>query len=251
MLVYFDESYASKERLMLGALFVPSYNAKKALHRGLKEIKELKKFTDTKRHLKEIKYNNLTTKTKFEIAKAAADLFFSRGDCFFRACVVPYDEEQLDKVGRQQGVPRKLKEAMLYTNSFIKLIQNNIPDVRNAVLMMDQLTKANGDRFDSMIRERLGTGKNAIFRHMGYVDSSSERNHTIQICDLLLGAILNEHHPTQVKFKNDFREHVKGAVGVASLKEDYWGNQSHSKMCSVHPKYTIRYWGVPYKYLKV
>ena len=137
MLVYFDESYASKERLLLGALFIPSRSSQEFLHKGLVSIKKDANFVDSKGELKEIKYSKITTKKKLGIAKATVDLFFSTQDCYFRACVIPYSEKYLDRVGRQQGIPRKLKEAMLYTNSFIKLIKNNIPEVRGAVLMMD------------------------------------------------------------------------------------------------------------------
>ena len=195
--------------------------------------------------------NQLIGKLTTENDLKAVDLFFSRTDCYFRACIVPYSEEHLDKIGRQQGIPRKLKEAMLYTNSFIKLINNNIPEVKGAILMMDQLTRSRGDRFDEIVRDRLGSGDNATFKHIGYVDSASERNQSIQICDLLLGSILNDHYPTFTTYKNDIREYVKKKIGVPSLKEDYWGDKTHKQACNLHPKFTIRFWGIPYKYLNL
>lgn len=249
MLVYFDESYASKDRLMLGALFLPSKRGRVWLHRKFLKAKNDLKYLTKSGEPKEIKYNIITTSAHLEIAKRAVDLFFSSDDVYFRACVIPYDEKQLDKVGRQLGIPRKLKEAMLYTHATVTLLRNSIPEVRNAALVMDEITRAKGDRFNELIQAKLGNGEKAIFSHIGYTDSKSLRTHTIQICDLLLGSILNEHYPTKEDCKNQFREYVKQKLSLPELTKKYWGEKSQKWAEENHPKFTIRFWGVPYQYL--
>lgn len=252
MLVYFDESYACKDKLLLGALFLPSKKTRSWLHCSFSKLKKSYDFFDKSGKLKEIKYNEITNNKKLEIAKKAVDLFTKCPDAYFRACVIPYNQKELDKVGRQKGIPVKLKEAMLYTNSAYKLLQNTIPEVREASLMMDEITRARGDKFDEIIRDKIGSGEKAIFSHISYVSSKAERTHTIQICDLLLGAILNEHYPTtKVLQKNEFREYVKSKIAVTSLKQDYWGKMQKKEADSKHPKYNIRFWGVPYQYLSL
>ncbi len=252
MIVYFDESYACKEKLLLGALFLPSKRERAWLHCAFRKVKQKEEFWDNNGVLKEIKYSKIDTPKKLRVAKKAIDLFSRCQESYFRACVVPYNEEELKKVGRQKGVPLKLKEAMLYTKSTYLLIRNTIPGVRNASLMMDEITRANGDRFDEIIRYKLANGDDAIFNHIGYISSKAEETHTIQICDLLLGAILNELYPTKGKRgnrKNEFREYVKKKINLPSLGEDYWKNFTKAKAEAKHPKYTVRYYGVPYKYL--
>ena len=249
MLVYFDESYASKAKLMLGALFIPSNSDKKWLHNSFKELKIKHNFITKDNKLKEIKYNSITTLKKLKIAQETIDLFFNSSDCYFRGCVIPYSEDQLDKIGRQQGIPRKIKEAMLYTHSTVRLIQNNIPGVKNGVLLMDEITRATGDRFNEMVRAKLGSNQNSIFKHIGYVKSSEERNHTIKICDLLLGSVLNEYYPcANGSYKNEFREYVKHKFKIPSLKENYWKTLTKAQADEKHSKFNIRCWGVPYKF---
>lgn len=234
---------------MLGALFLPSKRSRIWLHRSLLKIKRDHSYLDTNGFAREVKYSKINRETQLEIAKAAVDLFMKCPDCYFRACVVPYSREQLERIGKQRGIPTKIKEAMIYTKSAINLLHNAIPDVRGASLMMDQITRANGDRFDEVVRDKLGSGKQAIFDHIGYIDSKAERTHTIQLCDLLLGAILNEHYPTKSnKLKNEFREYVKEKLKLTSMKKNYWGELSQSEAEKKHPKYTIRFWKLPYAY---
>jgi hypothetical protein len=82
---------------------------------------------------------------------------------------------------------------------------------------------------------------------MTYTKSCEDRNHIIQICDLLLGSILNEHYPTSNPYKNDLREYVKKRLGLPDLKKSYWGQKTQSWCEEHHPKYYIRFWKVPYK----
>lgn len=247
MLVYLDESYAKKEHLMLGALFFPSRTSRKWIHKSFLKLKRDNGLINKSGEVTEIKYNKITTRRRLDIAKKAIDLFFCCQDSYFRAVVVPYSEEELDKVRKQKGIPRKIKEAMLYTHETIRLLKINIPNVVGATLLMDRLTRARQDRFDELILDRLGSGNSAMFDHIGYVDSCDVRTHLVQICDLLLGVVLNENYPTKITYKNDFREYVKKKLGVKTLKESYWGGMSNKESVNKHPKYTVRYWGVPYQ----
>jgi hypothetical protein len=251
MLVYLDESYQQKEKLFLGTLFIPVKSEKKYLHKGLLDIKISNGFTTATGIPKEIKYNKVRQQKHLNIAKQAIKLFFESDSAFFRACVIPYDEEELKRVGRQRGIPIKLKEAMLYTKAVEQLIKNNISGVRRGVLLMDEITRARGDRFNEMIQAKLGSGSNPIFRHISYIKSHAPQNHTIQICDLLLGAVLNEHYPAQNQLKNEVREIVKQYLNTPTLKESYWKNKSQKWVEEKHPKFTIRYWGIPYQYLSL
>jgi len=110
---------------------------------------------------------------------------------------------------------------------------------------MDELTRVSGDKFDALIKAKLGNGKKAIFKHIGYVNSASPRNHLVQICDLLLGAILNEAYPTKSKYKTKFREFVKTELKLPTLKEIYWKNKLKRVVDKQHPKYNIRFWKTP------
>ena len=101
---------------------------------------------------------------------------------------------------------------------------------------MDELTRASGDKFDALIKGKLGNGDKPIFRHIGYINSASPRNHLVQICDLLLGAILNENYPTKNKLKNRFREFVKLELKLPTLKENYWKNKLKKTADKQHPK---------------
>lgn len=252
MLTYLDESYASKEKLLLGALFIPTKSSRAWLHQEFIALKNKANFLHPDGRLREIKYNKISDRGKLKIAQQSIDLFLNCPDCYFRSCIIPYSEEKLEKVGRQRGIPRKLKEAMLYTHSTIQLLNNNIPEVRNAVLLMDEITRAKGDRFDEMVRQKLGVGTDAIFRHIGYVKSSDSINHTIQICDLLLGALLNENYPCKKgSLKNEFREYVKTRLGLPSLNEAYWKKLTKKNADAKHPKYNVRCFGVPYKFLEL
>lgn len=247
MLVYFDESYGKNEWLFLGALFLPSEKPRRKLHQEFLELKKKNNFLDKRGNPKELKYSRITTSKKLYLAKEAIILFSRYDDVFFRACAMRYAKKELDMIGEQKGIPEKLKKAMIYTKATAQLIQNNVGKAKNGVLLMDKRNRATGDRFDQLIRYRLGAGDPPIFRHISYVDSSKESNQTIQICDLLLGATYNEFYPTGKGFKNEFREFVKKELKIPTFKKKYWGEKSQKEAEELHPKLTIRFWKNPYK----
>jgi len=247
MLVYLDESYRSKERLYLGALFLPTEEKRCLMHKEFTQIKQKEDFIDLGGAVKEIKYTKITSEQTLKIAQEAVKLFARFDNVYFRACTVPYEPDKMAKLGSAKGLPIKIKESIIYTKATTQLLSSNLEDVTNGVLLMDQLTRSQADKFDQLIRYKLANGSNPIFRHIGYVDSKAPSNHLIQICDLLLGAILNETYPTHGlgKFKNEFRKFVKKELKLPSLKEEYWKNKSKKTADQQHPKYNIRFWKTP------
>jgi len=244
MLVYLDEAYKSNKTLFLGALFLPSKAPRIKLHRDFLELKKELDYVDSKGLSKEIKYNFVRNKAKLNLSTKAIKLFARTEDAFFRVCCIDYDEKKLNN--HQKATPKKIREAIRYTKATILLMKNNLKTTKNGVLLMDDLTRARGDRFDQLIQYRLGEGPNKKFNYIGYVDSKQESNHTIQIADLLLGSVLNEHHPTQNPHKNSLCEYVKKELKIPILKGNYWKNKTQAKAEDLHPKFTVRYWKNPY-----
>ncbi len=245
MIVYFDESYAGSNLLMLGALFLPTRRASSWIHREFTKLKQAESFLTKSGEIKELKYNDITTQKKLNLAKRAVDLFVMCGECYFRAGVIPYDDKRVEEIGKQKGIPKKIKKAIVFTKGTTQLFRSSLSNVKNATLLMDDMTRATGDKFDYLIVNQLGPDGQGMFGHVGYVDSKAPSNHTVQICDLLLGAILNENFPAS-KYKNEFREHVKKAVGLPSLLESYWKPKKAKECENRHPKYVVRYWNFPY-----
>ncbi len=244
MLVYLDESYRAKDRLFIGALFLPTKAKRRLLHQQFLDLKTKDNFLDNGSP-KEIKYAKITTSKSLRVAKGAVSLFSNLDNAFFRACTIPYDPVKMTKLGGNKNVPMKIKEAIIYTRATVQLLKSNLDQTTNAVLLMDELTRASGDKFDALIKGKLGNGDKPIFRHIGYINSASPRNHLVQICDLLLGAILNENYPTKNKLKNRFREFVKLELKLPTLKENYWKNKLKKTADKQHPKYNIRFWKTP------
>jgi len=242
--VYLDESYRAKDRLFIGALFLPTKAKRKLLHKQFSDLKKREDFLENGQ-LKEIKYAKITTNKRLRIAKGAVSLFAGLDNVFFRACTIPYDPVKMSQLGGNKNVPMKIKEAIIYTKATVQLLKSNLDQTTNAVLLMDELTRASGDKFDALIKAKLGNGNKPIFKHIGYVNSASPRNHLVQICDLLLGAILNEAYPTKSKLKIKFREFVKSELKLPTLKESYWKSKLKKIADKQHPKYNIRFWKTP------
>ena len=247
MLVYLDESYREKERLYLGALFLPSFKKRQLLHQQFLHLKRQEGFLNPDGSVKEVKYSKILTSKTLRIAKSAVELFSQVDNVFFRACTVPYDQDKMDKLGGSKALPVKIKEAIVYTKATVQLLSSNLSGVTGGVLLMDELTRSQADKFDQLIRHKLSNGLDPMFRYISYVDSGAEANHTIQICDLLLGVILNEAHPSKAKhpYKNKFREFVKKQLNLPTLKENYWKKKTKTQADKLHPKYNIRFWETP------
>lgn len=207
MLTYLDESY-SDDKLMVGALFIPSESEKNFLHKGLRKIKIDEKFIDKNGKLKEIKYSEIKSKKTLKISKKTIDLFVKSYQSFFRLGIISCTEKELN--GMKGSLDKNIRKAIIYTRNVVLLIKNNYvaKRINNGVLLMDNLTRCKGDHFDELINKKL-IKDSKLLKHITYVDSSSEANHTIQICDLLLGAWRNILIPCKKnRFKNEFGKYV-------------------------------------------
>jgi hypothetical protein len=257
MLTYLDESYAinkqkpKKEFLLIGALFLPSKSSQKHLQEGLRQIKLEHKFLTKSGKLKEIKYSELQSKRTLLIAKKAVDLFVDNAKAFFRVGIIEYAIQDLEKMKKLSGKPahNNIKRAMLYTKIVENLIKNNYTfyNIKNGVLLMDYLTRCNGDRFNQIIAKKLVNGENKFLKHFSYVDSKSEENQTIQICDLLLGAVRNNFFPTRIKYKTEFKNYVNKKLSLPGI--EYW-KQHHTqvRLEAKYSKLSVRFYRVPYQY---
>lgn len=248
MLVYLDESYRPQKYIFIGGLFIPNRYVGSSMHKQLTKLKTDNNFVNKTGSLKEIKYYQILSRRKLDLAIDAVKIFSKSTNAYFRCGALMYTKNDMDNFGAQKGIPYKLKEASLYTKAVDNLLQTNLSEVKNGVLLMDKLTRSRGDRFDQIIRYRFGSGENPTLKHISTVDSSSPSNHVIQICDLLLGAVYNDNFPCKKnKFKNEFREFVKKEFKLPSLKPKYWKSKTNKQSQLLHPKYTVRFYNFPYK----
>jgi hypothetical protein len=82
---------------------------------------------------------------------------------------------------------------------------------------------------------------------MSYIDSKAESTHVIQICDLLLGALRNSIFKTKNRFKNNFGSYVRNELKLP-LNINNWRRLKQGQAEAKFPKFTVRVYGVPYKY---
>lgn len=257
MLTYLDESYVIKKRkphkelLLIGALFLPTQSSKQHIQNGLKKIKIEHDFVTREGLLKEIKYSKLHSERAYEIALKAVDLFISNYRAFFRVGIIEYDSQDLAEMKKLSGVivENKVKKAMLYTKIVENLIKNNYNyyGITSGVLLLDNLTRCNGDQFNSVIRKKLISGKKKYLRHFEYIDSAAEENQGLQVCDLLLGAIRNGFFPTRDVFKTMFRKQVFSKLNLPEVK--YWKEKHNQGLLeSKYPKLFVKFYNVPYRY---
>ena len=159
------------------------------------------------------------------------------------------------------------------------IISRNTRKISQAVLLVDEVTRCNHDRFIELIRESFciaGEGYNidkseVTIKHVGSVKSSSPENIRLCLCDILLGCILNNvlihmtdlcrlyskiHYrrsgavncisrlnnniPTKNKWKNKIRKELVKRLGVNDLLENTWSEQKVSPKIS--RKFRIWYW---------
>lgn len=242
MLTYLDESY-SNDKLMVGTLFITSDSEKKFLHKGLRDIKIKENFVDKNGNLKEIKYSKIKSKKTLRIAEESVNLFLNAYQSFFRVGIIKYsDKDLLNMRGTKDN---NIKKAIIYTQAVVLLVKNNYisKKITEGTLLMDNLTRCKGDLFNQIINKKLIKGTK-LLKHVSYVDSSSAANHTIQICDLLLGGIRNTLIPCKTnKFKNDFGKYIETTLKLPKL--NYWKNKRQGAVEAKYPKCNIRFYGVP------
>lgn len=246
MIIYLDESYdqPNKRFLLLGLLFSPS----KKLHRRLTKIHSRKCCLDKHRNIIETKYNNCFTKHNYSICAEFIETFLKSGS-WFSAIVVDTKSTKfnLNYFGKPNE-PDSIKKARVYKKFTELIISRNTKRITNAVLLVDEVTRCNLDRFMELIRESFcvagesySTDKaHPTFKHVGSIKSSSPENIRLCLCDILLGCILNNNLPTKNKWKNQIRKDLIRKLGVKDLLESTWSK--HKVSATVSKKFRIWYW---------
>ncbi len=245
MIIYFDESYSNEaEYFLLGALFNPH---SKFLHRKLGEIK--KKYSCYKNDgtLGEIKYNNCKTKDRLDICCEAIDAFFE-STSWFRCIVVEKKYFDLNNFGKIFE-DDKIKKARAYKKFAELLLAHNTENIQGGVLLTDQMSRCRRDLFLDKMTElfcRQGEGyskdkQKPTLNRVEEVASDLEQYQVLQICDLLMGCVLNNLMPTKNEYKQKLREHLIRRLGVIDLLPSTWSHYSKRDSEEYHPKFNIWY----------
>ncbi|MCK5510184.1 hypothetical protein KAI65_01385 [Candidatus Parcubacteria bacterium] len=246
MLIYFDESYDNEHRyLILGALFNPH---PKFLHRELLKMKREYNFLDNYGKALEIKYSNCTTKKREEMNCKAINIFM-RSTSYFRAIVIDQTIMNLDYFGRKSD-DNKIKMARAYKKFAELLLAHNTENIYNGVLLTDELTRCNGDRFIEIMKQdfciisgqHCNDKNKPTLKGITDIKSHIEDYHVNQINDILIGSILNNLKPTKKQYKNNTRNHLIKCLGVKNLLPESWNRYSKSFVEEHYPKYNIWYW---------
>jgi hypothetical protein len=246
MLIYFDESYDNEHKyLNLGALFNPH---PKFLHREWLKLKKDAGFIDRNGKTLEIKYSNCTTKKREELCCGAIDIFM-RSTSYFRAIAVDQSVMNLDYFG-QKHEDNKIKMARAYKKFAELLMSHNTEDIYNGVLLTDELSRCQGDKFIEIMKQDfcLPDGKycdrpsRPTLKHIAEISSDQEEYHVNQINDILLGVIINNLNPTSKEYKNNVRNYLIKKLQVKSLLPVDWAHYSKKYVEEYFPKYNIWYW---------
>lgn len=230
MLVYFDESY--NERYMLyGALFNPH---SKQLHNALTAIKEKHSFKNPDGSYKELKYNSTTSHTQLEVAKDAVKAFMG-STSYFRAIVVDLQDFDYNGFGKLNE-PLAIKKARAYKKFAELLLAGNTRNIREAVLLCDNLTHCRGDLFIEKMKDVFCP---YTFRDIREIDSGRHETQVNQVNDVLLGSVLNDISDSTHPLKSSLRKYVVKSTGVPSLKLEYWSRLHKVKADELHPKIQV------------
>ncbi len=250
MLVYLDESYDQPNQnwLILGALFNPHH---RFLHRRIAEIKEKADYRCAPAgRPRELKYNRCITRNDFQVAQEALAVFWE-STSWFRAIAVETGAAWFDwdKFGR---LPEEssMRKAIAYKRFTELLLEHNSRNVVGATLLMDERSKVSRDRFVELIKDSFGTAGKAYsrglaeprYRQILEYQSHLERYNVGQVCDLLMGSVLNANVPTKNKWKTQLRSFVESRCGLPNLLRESWGKYSKSALEELFPKFNIWYW---------
>lgn len=233
VIVYFDESYdAERHYLLYGALFVP---ASSTLHQQVLRIRRETEFTG------EVKYNTCKNAYRLRVCTRVIDAFM-KDSAYFRCVVV--DQYRFDYSGfGGPDEPVALKQARAYKKFAEMLLAPHLDGVVDAVFIADRLTRCDGDEFLERIRERFNVSKDRrTFRHLAEADSGLEEHQCLQVCDLLLGCVLNNLRPTKKPTKNRVREILCERLGVKSFLLSSWRTVPLDEAASPSTKFNVWYW---------
>lgn len=246
MIIYFDESYDSEHRyLILGALFNPH---PKFLHREWLKVKREVGAIGGDGNVLEIKYNNCNTKKRQELCCRAIDIFI-RSTSYFRAIVIDQNIMNLDFFGNKNE-ENKIKMARAYKKFAELLLSHNSEHIYNGVLLTDELTRCNGDKFIEIMKQdfcvvggkHCNDNNSPTLKEITDIKSHVEDYHVNQINDVLIGSILNNLKPTNKEYKNNVRKYLIKSLNVKDLLPGTWNKYSKSLVEEYFAKFNIWYW---------
>lgn len=246
MLIYFDESYdLDRTYLLLGALFNPH---PRFLHNEFVRSKQSLNYKTKTGSLKELKYAEITSRKDLIMAKEAIDIFM-KSTSWFRCIVIEESLVDLDWFGDSEE-EEKIKRARMYKKFAERLIGQNCEDIYNGTMLTDHLTRCRGDLFLEKMREefcqpykRHSDGKAVpTLKYIDEVHSHMYQYQVLQICDVMLGCVLNNLLPTRQLNKNEARLHLVGALGVPDLLPTFWKQIRKTEIETRSPKFNIWYW---------
>lgn len=246
MVIYLDESYNQPDKrfLLLGLLFCPT----KTLHGLLSNIHKTKRCLDKHNNVIETKYKNCFTKHNHSVCIEFIDAFF-KSDSWFSAIVVDTKSTGFDiNYFGNASETKAIKEARVYKKFTELLISSNTNKIENAVLLVDEVTRCNHDRFIELIKESFCIpGKNysinksqPTLRHVSAIKSDAPEHVRLCLCDLLLGCILNDNVPTKNRWKNKIRKDLISELVVKDLQKETWDKIKFDS--KVKKKFRIWYW---------
>jgi hypothetical protein len=233
MIVYFDESYDNdRHYLLYGALFVPPGST---LHQRIDHVR------DAEDYKTEIKYNKCKYPRTLAIYKKVVDAFVE-DTAYFRCVVV--DQHRFDYTGfGTANDSSSLKQARAYKKFAEMLLHPYVQNLADSVLLTDELTRCRGDEFLERIRDRFNPpGGKRTFRHLAEVSSSLHQYQPLQVCDLLLGCVLNNLRPAQKWAKNAIRNYLCSRLMIPSFLLTNWKDVPLATAQDPGTKFNVWYW---------
>ena len=233
MIVYFDESYDNtRDYLLYGALFVPRSSR---LHQRISKIRAETEFK------REIKYNRCKNRATLGVFQKVIDSFVE-DTAYFRCVVVEQHGFDYSAFGRPDE-ELALKRARAYKKFAEMLLAPHVVDLKNAVLLADNLKRCRGDEFLERISERFNPpGKSPTFRHLREVSSKLEQYQCLQVCDLLLGCVLNNLKPTRKVTKNEIRGYLCRKLKVPNFLLTTWKDIALAEAEDPSTKFNVWHW---------
>ncbi len=233
MIVYFDESYDTERRYLLyGALFIPPSST---LHQRFLSIRREMKYAP------EVKYTRCRNARALSVCKRVVDAFVE-DPAYFRCVIVDQRRFDYSKFARSDETVA-IGHARAYKKFAEMLLAPHVAGVTNAVFLADALTRCNGDEFLERIRERFNReGRVATFRHLAEVPSDVEEYQCLQVCDLLLGCVLNNLKPTTNQFKNAIRTYLCSRINAPNFLLSSWKDVPLAEASETTTKFNVWYW---------
>ena len=234
MIIYFDESYDNNRHYLLyGALFIPPSSR---LHQRIRALRAQTGFPG------EIKYSTCKNNFRLGICRRVVDAFIE-DSAYFRCAVVDQHGFDYSGFGRpDEGLT--LKKARAYKKFAEMLLDPHRLYLNDAVFLADELTRCHGNHFLESLRVCFNRpGAKTVFRHLDEVSSDKEEHQCLQVCDLLLGCVLNSLKPTTAKVtKNQIRAYLCQRLDVPNFLYSTWKTAGRAAASDPGVKFNVWYW---------